>query len=574
MGAHDDKIRVNSVGTSLVPAQGRSPLRDPGARAGAPLPSLLASFILLSLTWTAIVRAAEYHVDANNMFAEDANAGTVARPWKSLRRANAVLRAGDTVYIHRGRYAEPIAPVNSGTSSAPIVYEAWESDKVYLTENPTREACIDLTNRSYVFVKGVNVHGPGNNYPAYAWMVGSQYCRVEDCEFAGSTHAYHGVILGLHNAERETSFNVFEKVSFTGCTGDLVLMRGDVHHNLFRTCYFSDAKAPDHHANLMIQGLQPHGASPCYNAFIDCEFFAVHHHAINLCGGPHHNFFDRCVLRNADKNGNAIQMAASDNIFRRCLVIKNKGHIGSRDTFSLYTTRDEWFEEGKYYTYSTAKRNRIYNNTFAYNLGFAISCNYWPYGEEYPYGIGENVFLNNIFVFNGSRRGDGELYYNDNSGKISGDLWSHNLIGSHSERQVMRWGEKSFTLALCPEKIPLLTFKDNIQGDPLFRSRARDDYGLLPGSPCIDEGRPLTFTTSSGTGTRIPLQDSRFFFDGFGLLAGDIIVVGENPPVRVVSVEDDKHLLVAETVWWQAADPVTLPYEGTAPDIGAVEYSR
>jgi hypothetical protein len=566
MWAHDDKIRVDSAGADSRVCP------NWGARAGAPLQGVPAGFILLLLVWTVTAQAAEYHVDANHMSADDANSGTVNLPWKSLRKANSLLREGDTVYIHRGRYAEPIAPMNSGTSSAPIVYQSWGNDSVYLAENLSGEACIDLTNRSFVFVKGVAVREPGNNYPAYARMVGSQYCRVEDCHFSGSMHAYHGVILGLHDAERETSRNVFRNVSFMGCIGDLVLMRGDVHHNLFRQCYFSDAKAPKHHANLMIQGLQPHGASPSYNAFIDCEFFAVHHHAINLCGGPHHNLFDKCVIRNADENGNAIQMAASDSIFRRCLVIKNKGHIGSRDTLSLYSTRDEWFEEGKYYTYSSAKRNRIYNNTFAYNLGFAISCNYWPFGEEYPYGIGENVFLNNIFAFNGSQRDDVELYYNDGSGKISGDLWSHNLIGSDSKRAVMRWGEKHCTLAQCVETIPLLTFKDNIQGDPLFKSREKDDYSLRPGSPCIDKGRPLTYTTSSGTGTRIPVQDSKFFFDGFGLVPGDMIVVGKTLPVRVVSVPDEKHLIVAEAVSWEVSDRVSLPYEGTAPDIGAVEH--
>ena len=134
-----------------------------------------------------------------------------------------------------------------------------------------------------------------------------------------------------------------------------------------------------------------------------------------------------------------MQMAASDNIFRRCLVIRNKGHIGSSDTFSLYSTRDVWFELGKYYTFSVAERNRIYHNTFADNLGYAISCNYWPYEEEYPYAIGANIFLNNIFVFNRSGRDNLELYYNDSSGKIAGDLWLHNLIGNDPLAEVITW---------------------------------------------------------------------------------------------------------------------------------------
>jgi len=529
--------------------------------------------LLLTLPVASPVCAGEYHINASHRHAADSNPGTDSEPWKSLHKANSALQPGDTVYIHAGRYAQIIAPANSGDASRPIVFEAWRKDEVYLAENTSKEACIDLTNRSYVHVKGISIRFPGGNYPAYAKMVGAQHCRIENCDFSGSKTAYHGILLGDHNADRATSHNIFQSVSFKGCSGDLVLMRGDAHHNLFRDCYFSDVESWDHHANLMIYGLQPRGKSPCYNVFINCEFFARHHHAINMCCGAHHNLFDQCMLRNADKNGNAMQMAASDNIFRRCLVVRNKGHIGSRDTFSLYSTRDEWFREGKYYTFSVAKRNHIYNNTFADNLGYAISCNYWPYDEEYPYAIGENVFLNNIFAFNRSNRDNLELYYNDSSGKIAGDLWLHNLIGNDPLAKVITWKDIHYTLREAMQRIDVLTFEGNIQADPLFQNREKDDYHLRQGSPCVDKGRPLTHATSDGSGTSIPVHDSRFFFDGFGIAEGDSIVVGKNQPAMVVSVPDDRHLIIAEPISWQAMDPVSLPYEGIAPDIGAFEYT-
>jgi hypothetical protein len=528
--------------------------------------------VLLLLTITSLVHAREYHVDPNHRHSSDSNSGAISQPWKSLHKANTTLQPGDTVYIHEGRYSQRIAPVNSGDASRAIVYEAWNGDDVHLAENPSREACVDLTNRSYIFIKHLNIRFPGGNYPAYARMIGAQHCRIEDCDFSGSKTAYHGILLGDHNADRPTSHNVFRKVSFKGCSGDLVLIRGDAHHNLFQDCYFSDVESWDHHANLMIYGLQPRGKSPCFNVFVNCEFVARHHSAVNVCCGAHHNVFDKCVLRNADNGGNAMQMAASDNIFRRCLAIRNKGHIGSADTFSLYTARDEFFQEGKHYTFSVAERNRIYHNTFADNLGYAISCNYWPYGEEYPYAIGKNIYLNNIFVFNGADRGDLEIYYNDNSGKMGGDLWLRNVIGTEPARKVITWKDATYTLETAMKKINILIFQENIQTDPLFRDREKDDYRLQPDSPCIDKARPLTQTTSDGSGVSIPVQDSRFFFDGFGIMEGDKIVVGKNQPVKVVSVPDDKRLIVAEPISWQASDPVSLPYEGAAPDIGAFEH--
>ena len=533
----------------------------------------LRLIVLLSvLPMSSLLCAREYHIDPNHRQSADSNSGSISHPWKSLYKANSTLQPGDTVYIHEGRYSQRIAPVNSGDASAPIVYEAWKNDDAQLAANPSREACIDLTNRSYVFIKRVNVRFPGSNYPAYARMVGAQHCRIEDCDFSGSKTAYHGILLGDYNADRATSYNVFRKVSFQGCSGDLILIRGDAHHNLFRDCYFSDVESWDHHANLMIYGLQPHGKSPCFNVFVNCQFVAKHHHAVNVCCGAHHNVFDKCTLRNADKNGNAMQMAASDNIFRRCLVIRNRGHIGSRDTFSLYSARDVWFQEAKYYTFSVSERNRIYHNTFADNLGYAISCNYWPHGEEYPYAIGKNIFLNNIFVYNRLGRDNLELYYNNNSGKIAGDLWSHNLIGTDPLDEVITWENVSYTLSEAMRRIDVLTFEGNIQADPLFRNREKDDYRLQPGSPCIDKAKPLTQTTSAGSGVSIPVQDSRFFVDGFGIIEGDKIVVGKNQPAQVISVPDDKRLIIAEPISWQASDPVSLPYEGAAPDIGALEY--
>ena len=123
-----------------------------------------------------------------------------------------------------------------------------------------------------------------------------------------------------------------------------------------------------------------------------------------------------------------------------------------------------------------AERNRIYHNTFADNLGYAISCNYWPSAEEYPYAIGKNIFLNNIFVYNRLARDNLELYYNDSSGKITGDLSSHNLIGTDSPDKVITWINTDYTLREAIQRIDVLTFEGNTQADPQFRNREKDDY--------------------------------------------------------------------------------------------------
>jgi hypothetical protein len=529
-------------------------------------------FVLLPL-WAGLPSAAEYHVDSRHPAANDSNPGTIKHPWKTLSRANASVQPGDTVFIHRGRYAESIAPLASGEASQPITYRARKNDRVVLDENPDSLACINLDNRSYVVVKGIKVDRPGKDYPAYARMVGSQHCVIEDCEFSGSTTAYHGVLMEEDQDGRPCMYNTFRNVSLQGCTGDIVLLRGDAHHNLFVNCSLSDKGSDRSHTNLMLHGMQPHGQSPRFNAFIQCVFSAVHHHGVNLAGGAHRNLFDGCILRNANKDANAMQMAGSDNIFRRCLVIDNQGRLRLDDnTFSLYTTRDQFFERRGFYTYSTATGNRIYNNTFTGNMGYAITSFYWPADDDFPYRIGDNVFLNNIFAFNGRKRGGMEIYYNNTKGKISGDLWANNLIGSKRGEEVIHLGTSIMSPAEAETSLTFASFKQNIQGNPLFENSAEGIYRLKPGSPCIDAGQHLTYATADGSGTVIPVKDAMFFFDGFGITDGDLIFVGWNEPVRVTAVLDGQRIEVDRSIHWKASDPVSLPYKGKAPDIGALEH--
>ena len=67
------------------------------------------------------VHAAEYHVRLDG---DDAAAGTPNAPWRTLQKAARTARAGDTVIVHAGTYAGPLAPQGSGTKEAPIVFTA------------------------------------------------------------------------------------------------------------------------------------------------------------------------------------------------------------------------------------------------------------------------------------------------------------------------------------------------------------------------------------------------------------------------------------------------------------------
>lgn len=74
-----------------------------------------------------------YFVDASSPAASDGHPGRqFQQPWRTLARAAASARAGDTVYLRQGVYRESLAISNSGTSAAPIAFKAIPGESVTL----------------------------------------------------------------------------------------------------------------------------------------------------------------------------------------------------------------------------------------------------------------------------------------------------------------------------------------------------------------------------------------------------------------------------------------------------------
>jgi len=64
----------------------------------------------------------------------DGNNGTsLNTPFATIGKAAAVIKAGERCLIRQGIYRETVKPANSGTSGAPISFEAYGSDLVYIS---------------------------------------------------------------------------------------------------------------------------------------------------------------------------------------------------------------------------------------------------------------------------------------------------------------------------------------------------------------------------------------------------------------------------------------------------------
>ncbi len=91
-----------------------------------------AGWFFLATAFSSAASAADYYVSPSG---NDANNGTsVSSAWRTIAKANGVLRAGDTLYMRGGEYVDdPIVPGASGRSGSPITYTAYESERPVLT---------------------------------------------------------------------------------------------------------------------------------------------------------------------------------------------------------------------------------------------------------------------------------------------------------------------------------------------------------------------------------------------------------------------------------------------------------
>ncbi len=77
------------------------------------------------------VTGAKYYVSASG--GDDANPGTLEKPFRTISKAAAIMVPGDACYIREGTYRETVRPANSGTADKPILYSAYNNETVVIS---------------------------------------------------------------------------------------------------------------------------------------------------------------------------------------------------------------------------------------------------------------------------------------------------------------------------------------------------------------------------------------------------------------------------------------------------------
>ncbi|MCX5685135.1 MAG: Ig-like domain-containing protein, partial [Planctomycetota bacterium] len=239
--------------------------------------------------------------------------------------------------------------------------------------------------------------------------------------------------------------------------------------------------------------------------------------------------------------------------------------------------------------------NRIYNNVF-YSTRFAGIHVTWPTdGTLFDNIIKNNILSHSTFVANDTRwswyttilAGKPVQFL---AGRLDGFVFENNNVFSPQgdDRYLVTYGDRTSSSNPPPQTVswwnsnyPVL-FKGNIQNDPMYVDGAQHDFHLKAGSPMIDAGAFLTRAVGSGSGAVLPVEDTRYFFDGFGMTdengqpaLGDLIQLeGQAQTARLLAIDYTANTLrLDRPVTWTAGQGVGLRYYGTKPDIGAYEYA-
>lgn len=540
-----------------------------------------------------------FHVSKSG---NDDNPGTLAQPWLTIQKAASTLTAGQTCYIHSGVYDESPSFANSGDAiNGYITYQAYPGNTVVIggTQALANGYVLYIYQNSYLVFKGLSITN--------AWSVGGGFIggvtiwRDSHHIILDGLTCYHnkfGIILAASptTIENITIRNCYTYDSsyygislndrVTNCIIENNLLTDSVYDGL---SIYHDGDIVDAPYNIQIlnnhftlnhrSGANTLGCSYLYfhgnhydlNGATGLQIEANSHYVIidddlseDNCQSidtPAETGFwihasDNVVLRNSISMSNAIGLAISQssNIIIRDMIVSNNNR--SSDNANLNIKGLSWYSLGA----PTPTTVRMIHNIF-YNNGRANSQRaHFNIGDLLPDNVMTDIVVKNNIISETAATYDAWF-------RIDPEEMNYNLFYNSLHDLLFMW-------MLTPvdwETYRQTSEHDNfsLTDDPLFVDAINNNFTLQAESPCRNAGGFLTTTTSSDTGTVVPVNDAAYFCDGYGLTTPDSVDIGSNKNCLLTAVNiAGKTISVSVPITWNSGDAVSYPYSGSSPNIG------
>jgi parallel beta-helix repeat protein len=534
----------------------------------------------------------------------DNNSGTKVLPFRTISKAAKDAEAGDVVLISAGIYYEIVTPQHSGEPDKYITYQnAGDGEVIIDAERGQRADCIEINNKSYLQFIGLTVRGASSfvNWPragvsmtdgtnhiildnivtydnyfgimAYGREKPVSHITVKNSntfseEKKGNTHygiffykkVYDSSIVNNHVAytgPEIQSYGIEIATDFPGTqlngSRQIVVTGNEVDHNesegihtwnatgiLINDNYLHDNGATgiqieDGSEDIVIEGNLSEDNSQKY------EFEA----------GVWVDDSKNVLVRNniLRKNKVGLIITGSD----RVIVHDNYLYLNNRGAEDLNNATGLIIEDSA--TNINVTHNTLYKNGAtgtqhgAVNFGlFNPSCKNIAFKNNI---VADTANVLDLFQDSCTNFvSDFNNFYNTRPLAI---VWNQNQMNWPAYQNAS--GQDIHSLVSNPDFVDPTGF----------------DFSLQPESPLIDKGAILAWTANSGSGNTMTVSDASYFSDGFGIGGGDSIFINGNQ-VDILSVDYDHHSIkINQVIHWDKQDPVTFPFSGAAPDIGASE---
>ncbi len=527
--------------------------------------------IILILIISRTTSATTYYVAKNG---SNSNPGTESQPWKTIANANSTLVPGDTVYIKAGIYNEQIRPTNNGSSGNYIVYKNYKNDKVVIYG---QQKGADLKNRAYIIIDGLIFQ---NCKRSFFLGEGAHHNIIQNnhSKNGGWNNIQIGDFYNQASPDNPTHHNKILNNIFEGSDGDVIGIGYNAHYNLIEGNEIRNGS----HGAIVSRGCAgaKDAAAGKKNMYNIIRNNIVHNEwwtNLNIQMNSWHTLIEGNIIYDCgiDIGNNpkwpkqpsgtgslGIQHSTPESIIRNNVIYGASGSGLGLSTYGLDVLNNQ------------SIHNRIYNNVI-YNNGtfgsqrFGVKIvNLAGHRPEDQGILQDNILINNIIYKNK----DGVFFYDGKDAEKFAIWRSNNMIGTAPGQVIAKW-RGNRTLSWLESNYPAL-FINNVEVDPLFADESTHNFHLQPNSPMIDAGTFLTKTISAGSGKKIKVKDALYFSDGFGLIEGDLIQLeSQTERARITKVDYDNNIITIDrNLIWHSGQGVSLPYNGSAPDIGAYEY--
>jgi len=510
--------------------------------------------LALWLAWTAVMFGGPRHE-------------WIATP-ENLAEINSRVQPGDVVLLGDGIYRTPIAPGVSGTETAPIVYASRNRHGATFRGV---ELAIELSHRGWIEVRGIKALDTAR----FIVAVGADHLTIDGCHFE-NTKGFGG----WENCRfRDVGDGIrISNNLFRNGTDLVSIGPGDFH--LIENNVFDTAE----HTPLVLLGVQRSVVRN--NVFRNpiqrgMEVFSSRHkdrgRATRHCvieGNSFTTGIRKEPVMGKKTSNCAFKISSQQVIYRRNLI----NHCQAAVDWSKTSNPSQ-----------EARRsvgNRFYHNVIndcGYEQGLIYTIAIASNGEI-DADFGDNVMVNNIF--------SGNHFYEDillkglprtvcaaflrpcrsEAFRFFSNLFWSDYPGAPLFAEAGGGASQSYSLGEFETAFPGVA-SGNGEGDPRYRDASAGDFRLAAGSAAINAGRWLTSTVAASSGREIAVQDASYFSDGFGLIEGDLVAVGEHRRLRVTRVDyEGNRLELDRAIDVAAGAGVTLAFNGSAPDVGAIEF--